>query len=487
MADPVGLSTQVPDTFGKLAQLQSIASQGLANDQLSRQIAEQKSIAGVDWNQFTKADGSVDVPTAQAAALKASPTFYGPERAAQIQSLANDRIVMQKGQQSLNETQRADIASTFGALAADPDYAPEKLIDAADRLKEQNKSPDFRAMVNVGLKHIIGMPLDQQRQALLNAGRASTSPAEVAGPGGVATPSPTSIDTGGVVQPGAVNRSTGAFTPAGGAIPKTMSPGQMDTVQTDQLGNPYRVLRDPAGNVVGTAAVPGSTAGGGGGTGPATFGAGERAALEHQAEQNFANVNANRTAASLAPQQLDQINKALDLSKETSTGGQAASKRAEFESSLTSVIPGFKSASDDATKLQLLDKFSERIAADSARVLGANASTDAARDSIHRQNANIGYTPEAVQSVLKYAKAQTLAMQAKGNAQESWLKSQGNGITKQHEFETQWRQAYDPVIFQLKAAASPAEQKAIIEKLDPAEAASIQGKLKVLRSLGAVE
>src|SRR5882757_6932391 len=169
MADPVGLQSQAPDVFGRLSQLQNIAAQGLANQQTSRQIAEQKNIAGVDWTQFQKPDGSMDVPAAQAAALKASPTFYGQERAAQVQSLANDRLAMQKGQQSLNKEQRDDIASSFTALAADPDYAPEKLIDTADRLKEQNKSPEFRAMVNVGLKHILAMPLDKQKQALLNA------------------------------------------------------------------------------------------------------------------------------------------------------------------------------------------------------------------------------------------------------------------------------------------------------------------------------
>jgi hypothetical protein len=484
MADPVGLQSQAPDVFGKLSQLQGIAAQGLSNQQLSRQIAEQRNIAGVDWTQFQKPDGSMDVPAAQAAALKASPTFYGQERAAQIRALENDRITMEKGQQSLNETQRADIASTFTALAADPEYSPEKLIDAADRLKEQNKSPEFRAMVNVGLKHIIGLPMEKQKQALLNAGRGSGSASEVAGPGGIATPSATSIDTGAVVQPGAIDRQTGAFTPAGTPIAKTLAPGQQDQVITDQLQNQYRLLRDKAGNITGVEPLASAA---GGGAAPATFGVGERKAFESQAEQNFANVNTNRTAASLAPQQLDQINKALELSKITSTGGQAAGKRAEWESSLTSIIPGFKTASDDATKLQLLDKFSERIAADSARVLGANASTDAARDSIHRQNANIGYTPEAVQSVLQYAKAQTLAMQAKGNAQEAWLKQEGNGITKQHEFETKWRQAYDPVIFQLQAAGTEAAQKTIVDKLDRVEAGSLATKWKTLQDLGAVQ
>jgi hypothetical protein len=220
--------------------------------------------------------------------------------------------------------------------------------------------------------------------------------------------------------------------------------------------------------------------------GPQHFGPGERQSLEQQAESNFRNVEANRIAASLAPQQLDQISKALKISEGVSTGGGGdfARKRASFESAISAVLPGFDTAVDDATKLQMLDKYLERIAADSARVLGANASTDAARESIARQNASTGYTRDAVQSVLEYAKAQTMAMEAKGNAQEHWLKD--NKITNQHEFETKWRQAYDPLLFQLEALPE-AKQKKLTEGLSAEQKATLRTKLKSLRELGAMK
>lgn len=268
-------------------------------------------------------------------------------------------------------------------------------------------------------------------------------------------------------------------TAAPGEIPLTLSPGAQQEVDTDQLGNKFITYRDPTGNITGTAPMGGAPGGGG----PARFDVGERGAFEAQANQNFEAVTANRAAASMAPQQLDQINKALDLSKDVSTGAWAA-KRAQIESGLGSLIPGY-SGMDDASKLQELDKFAERIATDASRVLGVNATTDAQRESIHKQNANIGYTPQAIQAVLQYAKAQTMAMEAKGNAQEKWLKKEGNGITKQHEFETEFRQAYDPVIFQIQAA-DPAERKRIVESLDAEEAASLKEKRAKLRDLGAL-
>lgn len=477
--ESVGLAVQPQNPLQTISQILQIKSAQMSNESQSRQLQEQRAIAGVDWSQFTKPDGTIDADAAAQAALKASPTFYGPERAHQIRTLANDQIATKKGQQALNEEQRADIASTMTAIAADPEYTPDKLIDAADRLKEQNDNPDVRRLINVNLKHILAMPIDQQKQALLNIGRGSLGAGEVAGAGGIATPQVGTIGTGGGTQliqqkplaPGGIKPQ--------GFIPNTLGPGEQDQVVNDQLGNPYRVLRDARGNISGVSAVPQS-----GNAGPATFGVGERRALEEQANTNFANVNANRTAATMAPQQLDQIDKALELSKSVPTGKWAA-ERGSIESGLATIIPGFQGARDDATKLQLLDKFSERIAADASKVLGSNTSTDAARESIHKQNANVGYTPEAVQSVLKYAKAQTLAMQAKGNAQETWLKQSGNGITKQHEFETVWRKAYDPVIFQLEAA-DPAEKREIIQKLSPAEAASLASKRKELKALGAM-
>jgi hypothetical protein len=258
-------------------------------------------------------------------------------------------------------------------------------------------------------------------------------------------------------------------------IPLTIAPGAQAVLETDQLENPYLVYRDARGNIIGTAPM------GGGENGPARFGVGERDTFEKQAQSNFENVTSNRNAAAMAPQQIDQINKALDLSKQVSTGAWAA-KRAQIESGIGSLIPGFEGM-DDASKLQELDKFAERIATDASKVLGVNAKTDAERESIHKQNANIGYTPQAIQAVLKYAKAQTLAMQAKGDAQEEFLK--GNKITKQHEFETEFRKAYDPRIFQFEVM-SQKEQEDFLRSLSKEDRKDIKEKTKALIDMGAI-
>lgn len=254
-----------------------------------------------------------------------------------------------------------------------------------------------------------------------------------------------------------------------------LSPQEQYGLERDQFGNIISTQRAPTGPYTGAKALSGTP----------QLAAGEKEALINQANQNFANVSSNRTAASSAPQQLDQINKALDLSKSVETGGSWTGKRAEIESNISSLIPGFSSAQSDAAKVQLLDKFTERIASDASKVLGSNASTDEARASIHRQNANIGYTPKAVQSILEYAKSQTMAMQAKGNAQDKWF-AEGGQLSNQHQFESAWRQAYDPVIFQLKAASSKEERDKIMSKLSPQEKKELPAKYKSLQALGAM-
>jgi hypothetical protein len=267
--------------------------------------------------------------------------------------------------------------------------------------------------------------------------------------------------------------------PGGAQVPEKMNlgiaPGAQSQQTSDQLGNLFIQRRDARGNITGYEPVQG---------GPASFGAGERSSLETQANTNFEAISRNRDAARSAPQQRDQIRKARELSKSVSTG-EWAQKRAKIESGLASLIPGLDSADNDATKLQLLDKFAERIAADAAPILGQSHNTDAARESVRTQNANIGYTPKAVQAVLDYAEAQTDAVEAKGNAQEKWLKKEGNGITKAHDFETKWRQAYDPVLFQMKLM-SQKEANEFAKKLPKAERESLKKKHDELVDLGAL-
>lgn len=476
----VGLGIQTPDIMTKLSSLLTVKSQ---QQQLAGQAAEvaglqqtQRQRAGLakyDWSTHIGEDGTIDLNSLndpklrEAAGDQYLDVVQHAITAKQSQLEAKSKLV------ALDSQKRDAFSSMLGPLLGDKDVVEgnekgkQKINETLTQFGDLygKEALPVLAAYGPGLQKASGPQLAAGLRAIqLQATSASQQ---------VATQQRSDVNTGTVLRN--VNKLAAADNVAD--IPLTIAPGQQDTVTTDQLGNLNRIIRTPSGDIAATAPLGGAEGG------PARFGVGERHAFESQANTNFEAVTANRTAASSAPQQLDQIDKALSLSKSVSTGAWA-SRRAEIESGLGSLIPGYQ-GSDDASKLQLLDKFAERIATDASKVLGVNATTDAQRESIHKQNANIGYTPKAVQDVLKYAKAQTMAMEAKGNAQESWLKQEGNGITKQHEFETKFRQAYDPRVFQFDVM-SPDEQTAYLKTLSKDEKKSLREKTRALMELGAI-
>lgn len=471
----IPLSGKRPDMLGKMSDLLGVQRQQVALRSESQTQRQREGIAKFDVQKIIGDDGTIDLNKIPDSGLREAAGDQFADVLQQYAGIRQQQLQAKQALVTLNDAARGSFGEMMGALRSDPDVAKDtpagrEKVSQAFGQYAQMYGKDVEGVLKAYAAPIQNAPPGKIAQVLQNIQLQATSASDQAG-----RQAPQYTNTGAQLQQMNPYAQQGQ---APSNIPLTISPGEQSSVMTDQLQNPFEVRRDPRGNI--TQARPLE--------GPARFGAGEKMTIEQQAEQNFANVNANRIAAQLAPQQLDQINKALEISKDVTTGGGAdwATKRAKYESIIGGFVPGLKDAADDATKLQLLDKYAERIAADSARVLGANASTDAARESITRQNANIGYTPKAIQNVLQYAKAQTQAMAAKGDAQEAWLKSEGNGITKQHEFETKWRQAYDPRVFQLEAMDEKAQDE-YAKKLSTAEKRELAGKLKALRELGAMK
>lgn len=469
----IPLQVKKPDMIGRITDLLGMQRQQTALRSEQQTQRQREGLASFDVSKIIGDDGTIDLNKIPGSGLREAAGDDYPQVLQQYATVKQQQLAAKQSLLQLGNAQRTTFGEMMGALRSDPDVArdtPEGRQKVAQAFGQyaQMYGPDVEGVLKAYAGPIQNASPGKIGQVLQNIQLQATSAENQA-----SRQAPQYTNTGSQLM------QTNPYAQPGqapGSIPLTISPGEQAAPATDQLGNLFVQKRDASGNIIGYEPV----------SGPARFGAGERQSIEQQAEANFQNVSANRIAAQLAPQQLDQINKAMEISREVNTGGgDLAAKRAKWESAIGSIIPGMSGASDDATKLQLLDKFTERIAADSARVLGANSSTDAARESISRQNANIGYTAKAVQHVLEYAKAQTMAMSAKGDAQEKWLKAEGNGITKQHEFETKWRQSYDPRVFQY-AAMSPEEREKFRKKLTKEEAATIAAKTKALRELGAL-
>ena len=489
MADfgaPVAQGIQVPNATQTISNVLGIKSQQLqlqqqrqalagqaAQVQQEQQTARQRAglaqfMQNYDITQHVGADGTLDLNdllTSKEARAAAGDAF--PDLIKQFADIKTSQLAAKTSLVNLNSASQDAFDKMLGGLRTDPDVIAG---NADGKAKVQSAIGQFaaRGPDEARAARLYSTPIDHTQnlaQTLSNMQLQGQSASEQAG-----NQRPSYISTGGTLEQVNPQAAGGGKS---GSLKATIAPGRAPF--TDTFGqvftyNPQSNTYEPANK------KPGGQVG--------ASSPGDVEAVRNNAETNFRNITTNREAAKIAPQQIDQINKALALSKITSTGNWAE-ERGKLESGISGLIPGLATAKDDATRLNLLDKFSERIASDANRVLGANAGTDAQRESISKQNANIGYTPDAVQSVLKYAKAQTLAMEDKANAQETWLKQSGHGVSNHADFETQWRQSYDPVLYQLQVA-DPAERRKIVSELSPEEAKSLTPKHKALVDMGAL-
>jgi hypothetical protein len=471
-----GMQT-ISSLLGLKQQQQAIAGQAAEVQQQQQTASQRAGIAAFmqhfDPGQHVGPDGTLDLDAVLTdPKLRVAAGDQFPQLMQQMVGVKQAQLQAKQQLVNLNDSTRTQFQGLLGGLRTDPDVLADNPAGRAKVNETMGRfaatGPDAARIAQIYGPVIENTPPGKLPNVISNAQLQAMDASTQAG-----RQAPTYLGTGGNFQnvnPQAAGGNVGGSPPIAATVPPGRQPFT-DTYGQVFTFDPQRNAYIPAGP---SSAKP---------SGPGAAAPGDVQSVTHQAEANFANVNANRSAANIAPQQLDQIRNALQLSDQTSTGGDWTAKRAQIEANLSSVIPGLGAAQDNASKIQVLDKFLTRITNDANRVLGQDASTDAQRDSIAHQNAQIGYTPQAIHSVLKYAEAQTLAMKSKGDAQDAWLKQKGNGITNQHEFENAWRQSYDPVLFQLETA-NPAERNKLIQSLPAAEAASLAGKRAGLKALG---
>jgi hypothetical protein len=102
---------------------------------------------------------------------------------------------------------------------------------------------------------------------------------------------------------------------------------------------------------------------------------------------------------------------------------------------------------------------------------------------IEGANPNTTQDPKTISDLARFAKAGELAMQAKATAHNTWMHQPGNNFANQSDFENQWRQHFDPVLFQLKTW-SPQEAKVNLDKLPQSEINSLAAKQEWLKNEG---
>lgn len=182
----------------------------------------------------------------------------------------------------------------------------------------------------------------------------------------------------------------------------------------------------------------------------------------------------------------------LDNILQLSQSGVKTGPTAEFNNKVKGVLTGvpgvdsmFPGLQKDLSNYQEINKFVYQNAIKNWQAAGGTG-TDAQQEAAMNAFGNSKMTPEALQRITQWAKAGELALQGKANAADKFVQTQGGDPRAYAQFENAWRNAYDPVLFQLKML-EPAKQQQYLSSLkqsSPAGYQSLLNKAQALQGLG---
>jgi hypothetical protein len=85
---------------------------------------------------------------------------------------------------------------------------------------------------------------------------------------------------------------------------------------------------------------------------------------------------------------------------------------------------------------------------------------------------------------MKYTAAQYTAAKSKDSAEQTFFAQKGNGILNQDQFEKQWRNSYEPRVYQLANEPKDVAKKTI-QEMKPEDRAAFLKKYAELKGMGA--
>lgn len=467
--------------LGVQQQKQALAQSQVKTQQDQNALQEQKALGALNPRDYVDPNsGIIDADRYMKDAMAATPrTGLGVQRATQVYQAQAAQTAVNTAGQNLNRDVRGDVANRFSALTGDPSATYNDYVKTAEAIKKDN--PQAAPLVDSYLAQ-----LDPNGDISITHQKAQTLNRAVL-PVGENQPKPTMVQTGGAQVPGTVDARTGAFTSAGQSIQNQIPPG-FEMTEDPVTHNKYLWNRQTGETrPFGTGAPTGTGRGGPGhSAAPPQRQVGEADAQLKQVDINWQNHQGNINAASAANQQRDQIHNVVKLLDSGVSTGAGAQGLANVEQRLAQIpgLEGLAGENSKAAKLDLLNKYLERIGAQFGSLSGSPAKTDAGAESLRAQVGSTGYTAAALRDVMKYTDAQYSAAQAKSKAEQQFLSQKGNSILNQHDFETKWRDSYDPRVYQL-GNESKETIKAELAKMKPEERATFLKKYAELKDLGA--
>lgn len=201
-----------------------------------------------------------------------------------------------------------------------------------------------------------------------------------------------------------------------------------------------------------------------------------------------------QTSAQDSPMRVNVLDNVLNLSRQGVATGPTQDYRNKLlgligDSGLGQRVAQIAGADpqSDVARYQEITKFMKQNAVRSWQAAGGSG-TDAQLDAQTEANVNKGMFPQAVQDVALWQKGSELALQAKARAAAQWKASGGSPIN-QDQFETQWRNQFDPRVYQMRAIAQfdPTRLNAFVSRLSPADRQSLLLKNQIATQNGWIQ
>lgn len=226
-----------------------------------------------------------------------------------------------------------------------------------------------------------------------------------------------------------------------------------------------------------------SAPGGNGGVRPG-LAPGVQTAAEGMAGQNTKRAGALVDAAADSPTRVNVLDNIVGLSQSGVNSGPNAEWINKMKGAVAD-IPGLGAWKDDVTGFQELKKYLNQNGLRAWQAAGGSG-TDSQLTAAQQANPNDKMFPQALQSMAQWAKAGELALQSKAAAQDAWLARNNNNPQAQNQFESAWRQNFDPRVYQMKLM-DPAQLQTFVNKLPAAARSDLLKKYSTAKQNGWIQ
>lgn len=493
---PVATQIQPPDPSKGLSTLSSIIGirqqqQALQTGAYEQQKAQAGAIAAQQGAKELQAgakllsdpigNGLIDEegnPTKDSySIIKSVMPTTGDDRYQSLLKTAQGHVEFRNSVQNLSQNEQGYVSSRLAGIAADPNAHISDVVNGINDLKSQFKGTAEEASINrlvkvmkdaiddAGDKH--GM--DGVRQVVNGFSRGAVGNAGITGPGGVATPTATTMQAPGGLQPIQSNpMAPGGIRPIGQPLPQGIAPGTVVSPMTGGVG-----VINPAGQVRPVTEVP--TAG----ASKAPFNP-SYPGQQHDIETYRNEVQSVRQEAQQAPLARNINAQILRLSQDARTGPGSD----VWQHVIGAVGAPF--GLSPSASYQEVGKFLEKNAIAAMQSMGGPPS-DSRLEAAAKANGGTSFSPEALQTVTKFNDATNTALdQYRQGIDHAVGMGQNVDYSRLPAFKAAWAKNFDVDVFRVENAirdGDTAELARIKKELGPARLKALAEKRKNLTTL----